>query len=332
MSTSPGPFMSHTATTKDKPNIVQPDISPRKQSVKRNSSGLASLSRQDRPNINNHASRISQRRSPISYGTCTHITMDILYDFNILCDLCHRSSRFGFLYKCNQDVYVDTCAKKYLREFPDSEAIKTSTVAQLRAINMSASVISQFEQGDVYTQDQLETLKIQKSHMLTIADQHKARLPLIPECNLKCCPACRPYLKDRVPYSFGAVFAGEVEPIEPEKEQLPIKPAHKMLQLGLRPLPRIPPHFPFGSGSAETSDDNDDISISSDEDDDSDSDGVVIKQERGDRKEVSYTRESDGREQEKRAKTATDIDGSDGAAVTEESVETATVVPDIVQV
>lgn len=274
--------------------------------------------------------------------------MDMLYDCNLFCDLCRRPSRLGFLYKCNQDVYIDNCAKKYLRDFPDAEAIKTSTVAQLRAINMSASVIAQFEQGNVYTHGQIEVLKIQKSHMLAVVDQHKARLPIIPTCNLQCCPACRPYLKDRVPYSFGAVFAGEVEPVEPDMEQLPIQPAHRMLELGIRPLPQIPPHFPISSESAETSDDDDDISISSDEDDHHNGHGDG--EEEGDKKKENDQREEreqeeDGsqkdagimmklvvRTQGKHARTSTDIAGGDGAAVTEESVETATVVPDIVQV
>lgn len=272
------------------------------------------------------SSRLPQRRPPISYGTCTHITMDMLYDYNLVCDLCRRPSRLGFLYKCNQDVYIDNCAKKYLRDFPDAEAIKTSTVAQLRAINMSASVIAQFEQGDVYTHGQIEVLKIQKSHMLTVVDQHKARLPIIPTCNLKCCPSCRPYLKDRVPYSFDAVFAGEVEPVDPDDEQLPIKPAHKMLELGLRPIP--PPLFPIGNASSETSgDDDDDISISSEDDDDGHDDG-----EKEDDKEEGITMKLSAREQGKHTREASDINGGDGAAVTEDSVETATVVPDIVQV
>lgn len=283
--------------------------------------------------------------------------MDMLYDYDLVCDLCRRPSRLGFLYKCNQDVYIDNCAKKYIRDYPDEEAIKTSTVAQLRAINMSASVIAQFEQGDIYTKGQIEVLKIQKSHMLAVVDQHKARLPIIPTCNLKCCPACRPYLKDRVPYSFDAVFADEVEPVEPEMEQLPIQPAHRMLELGLRPHSRLRTLFQIGSESAETSDDDDDdISISSDEDDDGHGHGHGHEEEgdhrkedarmdegdpkkggghdndKGKQKEGCDTRDLEVREQRKHAREPTDIDSSDGAAVTEESVETATVVPDIVQV
>ncbi|TID18917.1 hypothetical protein E2P81_ATG05893 [Venturia nashicola] len=273
--------------------------------------------------------------------------MDMLYDYKLVCDLCRQPSRLGFLYKCNQDVYIDNCAKKYLRDFPDAEAIKTSTVAQLRAINMSASVIAQFEQGNVYSQGQIEILKIQKSHMLTVVDQHKAKLPVIPTCNLKCCPSCRPYLKDRVPYSFDAVFAGEVEPLKPDTEQLPIRPAHRMLELGLGPIPPIPPLFPIGSQSTETSDDDDeddDISISSDEDDvHDDHDHGNREEEQGDmeesdqkkeggQKESATTRDLEVRERSKHARGSTDIDSSDGAAVTEDSVETATVIPDIVQV
>ncbi|QDS77293.1 hypothetical protein FKW77_004399 [Venturia effusa] len=266
------------------------------------------------------------RKSSFAYGSCTHITMDMVYDQSAFCDVCHRPANLGFLYRCNQDVYIKNCAKKYLDEYPDEDAIETSPTAQLRAINMSISVISQFEQGDVYTQAQIDTLKSQKSHMLTVVDKHKASLPTVPQCNLKCCPACRPYLKDRVPYSFGAVFANEVAAVVPEEEQLPVKRADKMLELGLR-IPPNPPMLPISNSSAETSD-SDDISISSDECDHHDDDD----HERSDEKEDEIAKRLNAKDQERRRDATTDLDGSDGAAITEESVETATVVPDIVQV
>jgi hypothetical protein len=231
--------------------------------------------------------------------------MSMLYDHNVLCDLCHRPSRFGFLYKCHQDIYIDKAIQKYQQEFPDPRAAQASPTGQLRAINMSASVIAQFEQGDVYTQNQIDLLKLQKSHMLDILEQHKARLPMIPKCSLKCCPTCRPYLKDRVPYSFDAVFANEIEPVQLEKERLPIKNANIMLELGLRPIPPLLPIRTLSAGTSVT-DDDDDISLSNDDEDDDD----------------------EGNEGGEEARA--DIDGSDGAAVTEESVETA--IPDIVKV
>lgn len=254
--------------------------------------------------------------------------MDMLYDPNTFCDVCHRPASLGFLYRCNQDVYIKNCVRKYLENNPDEDAIKTSPIAQLRAINMSASVISQFQRGGVYSQGQIDVLKSQKSHMLSVVDKHRASLATIPQCKLICCPACRPYLKDRVPYSFGAVFAGEVQPVVPEVEQLPIKRADRMLELGLK-IPQNPPLFSIASSSADETSESDDISISSEEDDHEDEDG----HERGkDKEEKQIDKGVNAKRHERRREATIDIDGSDGAAVTEESVETATVVPDIVQV
>jgi hypothetical protein len=232
--------------------------------------------------------------------------MNLYHDRNVLCDLCHHPSRFGFLYKCHQDTYIDQATQKFHQDFPDPEAIHASPIDQLRAINMSTSVIVQFEQGNVYTPAQIEQLKNQKKKMLAVLQQHQARLPVIPKCSMKCCPTCRPYLKDRVPYSFDSVFANEIEPVRPDKERLPIKNSKTMSHLGLRPTPQIPETPPSGSTSGtdgDDDDDDDDISISDCDDDDED--------------------EEEGEEQ-------ADIDGSDGAAVTEESVEEH--VPDVVEV
>jgi hypothetical protein len=232
--------------------------------------------------------------------------MDILYDHSALCDLCHHPSRFGFLYKCGQDNYIDQATQRYQREYPDPSAIHDSTTEQLRAINMSASVIQQFEKGTVYSPLQIEQLMNQKTKMLDVLAKHQARLPVIPKCALKCCPTCRPYLRDRVPYALESIFAHEVEPIQPEKEQLPIKNAKRMLQLGLKPVAQVPPPPPVTAPSTATTitsdDDDDDISISDDDDDGADD------------------------EEEEMA----EIRSSDGAAVTEESVEMA--IPDVVEV
>lgn len=143
--------------------------------------------------------------------------------------------------------------------------------------------------------------------MLAILEQHKARLPVIPKCSLKCCPACRPYLKDRVPYSFGAVFDNAIEPVRPDEEHLPIKNANIMLELGLKP---IPPLLPVRTPSAGTS-------VTNDDDDNDDDD-------------ISLSDEEDEDDDEEEEETAAGFDGSDGAAVTEESVETA--IPDVVEV
>lgn len=252
------------------------------------------------------------KRRATTYGTCTHITMGLLYE-DISCDLCHRFSHLGFLYQCKQDMYIDKAMKNYQNEFPDPRVAAAQAVSpteQLRAINMSASIISQYKKGDIYTQNQIDLLKLQKAHMLSTLEYHRSRLPpVLPKCELKCCPACRPYLKDRVPYSFDAVFAGEIDPVRPDMERLPIKNATAMLELGLR-TPAV-----YIEASDTDDEGEDDISLSSAEEE-----GYY---EEGYYEEGYY----EGGATEEEEKAANDI-GNDGAAITEESVETA--VPDII--
>lgn len=34
---------------------------------------------------------------------CTHLTMTRIYGFELVCDACHRSGPFGWVYCCTQD-------------------------------------------------------------------------------------------------------------------------------------------------------------------------------------------------------------------------------------
>jgi hypothetical protein len=53
-----------------------------------------------------------------------------------------------------------------------------------------------------------------------------------------CCHTCRPYLRDRLPVSFGAVFADEFEPMTgPSVGSLPVMDADIVREIGFRPVP-----------------------------------------------------------------------------------------------
>ena len=60
-----------------------------------------------------------------------------------------------------------------------------------------------------------------------------------PPCTFKACHTCRPYYKDRIYTSFGAVFAGEIAPLTAQDAAaLPIGNANVLRNIGLRQPPR----------------------------------------------------------------------------------------------
>jgi hypothetical protein len=67
----------------------------------------------------------------------------------------------------------------------------------------------------------------------------KHKTQLAPPCTFKACHTCRPYYKDRIYTSFGAVFAGEIAPLTAQDAAaLPIGNANVLRNIGLRQPPR----------------------------------------------------------------------------------------------
>ena len=67
----------------------------------------------------------------------------------------------------------------------------------------------------------------------------KHKTQLAPPCTFKACHTCRPYYKDRIYTSFGAVFAGEIMPLTAQDAAaLPIGNANVLRNIGLRQPPR----------------------------------------------------------------------------------------------
>jgi hypothetical protein len=90
--------------------------------------------------------------------------MDILHT-NEPCDFCGRSSRFGWLYLCQQDVHRQSNTREQLGQI--KALVLTDNMAleeELEAIGISESVIQQFKRG-VYTPEQLDKLMEQKLNL-----------------------------------------------------------------------------------------------------------------------------------------------------------------------
>ncbi|KAF2809224.1 uncharacterized protein BDZ99DRAFT_572011 [Mytilinidion resinicola] len=64
----------------------------------------------------------------------------------------------------------------------------------------------------------------------------KSKISKYPPCQLKVCHACRPYYKDRIYISFGAIFANEVPAVTADEAMdLPVANAEIVRNIGLRP-------------------------------------------------------------------------------------------------
>lgn len=67
----------------------------------------------------------------------------------------------------------------------------------------------------------------------------KHKTQFAPPCTFKACHTCRPYYKDRIHISFGAVFAGETAPLTAQDAAvLPIGNVNVLRNIGLRQPPR----------------------------------------------------------------------------------------------
>jgi hypothetical protein len=109
---------------------------------------------------------VPPRRVAVPRANCTHITMDVLHDPRMTCDICGRVSVLGWLYQCQQDNSSSAQAREELRSIAHNHAVeKMSPAEQLEAIGMSESIIDQFKKGDVYEPWQIELLKTQKLHL-----------------------------------------------------------------------------------------------------------------------------------------------------------------------
>ncbi|OCL15403.1 hypothetical protein AOQ84DRAFT_435023 [Glonium stellatum] len=67
----------------------------------------------------------------------------------------------------------------------------------------------------------------------------KHKTQFVPPCMFKVCHTCRPYYKDRIYLSFGAVFAGEITPLTPkDAAALPVGNANVLRSIGLKQPPQ----------------------------------------------------------------------------------------------
>jgi hypothetical protein len=242
------------------------------------------------------------------------------------CQLCMRFPSMGWLYVCRQDERFDETCPSMDSTLNAYNAAKDSSLRdQLKAVNLSESVIETAERGGVYTTDQLDTLMVQKVRLHQVIDtaidrrnnesacctpttklvglgintgdptarkdsamsdaapkapqlgrstennppnndgagtdafalaeqdlnagNNKSDPPVTPlksktdsgapPCTMKVCHHCRPYYKDRIFLSLGAVIADEVPPVTPQEAiSLRVSNVEIVRNLGLRHPPQ----------------------------------------------------------------------------------------------
>ncbi|KAF2425719.1 hypothetical protein EJ08DRAFT_700264 [Tothia fuscella] len=261
----------------------------------------------------NKPPEIPPRRSPIPRANCTHTIMDVVHT-EAPCDFCGRTSRFGWLYQCQQDADRQNSTKEQLNELKSLVVAPNPDLTieeELEAIGMSKSVIRQFKQG-VYTPDQIARLIEQKLNLhkviaaqlelerepwngrpvtptvATRADARRESLsmihktgnlrrksPSMSRCSTKACQLCRPYFRERTFMSFGSVFTDDVEMLKSDRG-LRVRDGSIVRNLGLRPTPSSCPACRPGTPEASSSS-NTSISSSSDASGDSDEDGISAR-------------------------------------------------------
>ncbi|OCK82347.1 hypothetical protein K432DRAFT_225425 [Lepidopterella palustris CBS 459.81] len=196
-------------------------------------------------------------RRAIARPNCTHIDMDRLFGPH-QCQLCWKFPSFGWVYVCRQDNQLPF---NFPSAFGDDLADLSSKLREeLDEVGLSRSVIETAKKG-LYTAEQLEQLKAQKRRVREVIamamdpDSNDNNLPnndganashlenkqtqVFPQCSFKVCHACRPYYKDRIYVSFGAVFAGELRPLtRQDVKNLPSSNVYILRTIGLRQPPQ----------------------------------------------------------------------------------------------
>jgi hypothetical protein len=177
-------------------------------------------------------------RTTYARPNCTHVNMDVVH-FSAICDVCGQEASLGWVYECQQDRVEQDITPS----LPSSAPNDTSTVAKMKSMGFSESIVRQIKEGH-YTEAQIEVLIQQKTKVKKVIEESeafhpnvtvrrkklvvpfkktdsKAQMTLAAKCNLRCChvsshltiikskaysiQTCRPYYKDRVFASLIAV-------------------------------------------------------------------------------------------------------------------------------
>lgn len=98
--------------------------------------------------------------------------MDYFYTSTSPCDACGRAPALGFLYKCQQDSHSDATAHRQMATLDSIHAREEipSRLDELRSCGMSASILDQIRQGNVFDPFQIEVVRNQKINMLRVMD------------------------------------------------------------------------------------------------------------------------------------------------------------------
>lgn len=100
-------------------------------------------------------------------AACTHLTVTRVYGPHI-CSICHRPSRFGWLYQCTQDEQqheeVSATATGDLEHGNDSSAYKTSNDS-INTTKLSPWIEKAIQEGH-YTLDQILLMRVQRQNVV----------------------------------------------------------------------------------------------------------------------------------------------------------------------
>lgn len=117
-------------------------------------------------------------------AACTHLTVARVYGPHC-CSICHRPSRFGWLYQCTQDEQqheeVSATATSDLESENDSSGYSTSNDS-INATRLSPWIEKAIQEGH-YTPDQIFLLRVQRQNVLQSIAAAENYMMELPELN-----------------------------------------------------------------------------------------------------------------------------------------------------